>query len=182
MDSKLATLNHRKDSSKYYWKNRERVLLRNKENLKLYYPANREKILARHREYYNKNRDRILAKKRSDRNRVKDSLNRRALRAKYRNEVIDRLGGSCKHCGFSDRRALQIDHVNGNGRKEWRAAVSSEAYYRDIRNNLYSGKYQLLCANCNWIKRYERQEFPPALNPYPSVPKSPKPSSRGPIA
>jgi hypothetical protein len=72
-----------------------------------------------------------------------------------RDAVITFLGGKCKRCQFSDRRALQIDHVNGGGWKENRSTAN-----RDIYLKIFSGdqNYQLLCANCNWIKRYENGE------------------------
>lgn len=84
----------------------------------------------------------------------------KARREKERQSVITFLGGKCKKCGFSDYRALQIDHINGGGSKEYKAASSKSTYhrtlYKDVREN--SQKYQLLCANCNWIKRYEEGE------------------------
>ena len=74
----------------------------------------------------------------------------------YRDKVFEKLGDQCNQCGFSDKRALQLDHVNGGGTKE-RKKKSFMLYklaIEDINNN-----YQILCANCNWIKRYERQEI-----------------------
>lgn len=73
-----------------------------------------------------------------------------------RKEIIELLGGKCKRCGFDDIRALQIDHVNGGGYKEMKSIHSRERLrlvVESIKNK--ENKYQLLCANCNWIKRYE---------------------------
>jgi hypothetical protein len=66
------------------------------------------------------------------------------------------LGRKCRRCGFSDERALQIDHCGGSGVKESRELGS----YRLYRKVLACGGkgYQLLCANCNWIKRHENNE------------------------
>ena len=77
---------------------------------------------------------------------------------KLRRRIIERLGGRCVHCGFSDARALQIDHVNSGGQKEIRRGLGAgmSYYYRVLRDE--TGKYQLLCANCNWIKRVEKKE------------------------
>lgn len=72
-----------------------------------------------------------------------------------RAEVIKMLGGSCRKCGFSDARALQVDHVNGGGLREYREG-GSWGVYRNVLNS--TEKYQLLCANCNWIKRSEENE------------------------
>jgi hypothetical protein len=61
-------------------------------------------------------------------------------------------------CGFSDARALQFDHVRGDANSETRyRSNSSKQYYRKVAANS-EGKYQLLCANYNWIKRYENNE------------------------
>ncbi len=80
-----------------------------------------------------------------------------------REKAIDFLGGKCSNpnClvpnGCTDRRCLQIDHVNGISVDDPR--LVGIMLYEDILNNPKSKeKYQLLCANCNWIKRAERKE------------------------
>src|SRR3990167_3657310 len=40
------------------------------------------------------------------------------LPANWRSVVLDVLGNKCSRCGFSDKRALQIDHKNGGGALE----------------------------------------------------------------
>jgi hypothetical protein len=85
------------------------------------------------------------------------TYNKRYMHNK-RKAAIDLLGGKCARCGFSDIRALQIDHINGDGYKErgGRKGTNSHRIY----NNILSGAqgYQCLCANCNWIKRDEEGE------------------------
>ena len=76
-----------------------------------------------------------------------------ALRAK----LLALFGGVCAHCGFTDPRALQIDHVNGGGRRHIHSFSSVGAYYRAVLASGGSG-FQLLCANCNAIKKVERGE------------------------
>ena len=68
------------------------------------------------------------------------------------------LGGECVRCGFDDVRALQIDHVNGGGNKEVKKVTKH--YYKYVLEKIVAGSvdYQLLCANCNWIKRVENGE------------------------
>ena len=70
--------------------------------------------------------------------------------------VLAFLGNKCCRCGFNDPRALQIDHVNGGGKQELKN-VSRHTYYRKVLADT-QGRYQLLCANCNWIKRTENGE------------------------
>ncbi|MBI3937123.1 MAG: hypothetical protein HY323_09110 [Betaproteobacteria bacterium] len=70
--------------------------------------------------------------------------------------TIEHLGRKCRRCGFEDWRALQIDHVNGDGRKDRERDGNRYRLFRSII--AHPEKYQLLCANCNWIKRYENGE------------------------
>src|SRR5690349_15325290 len=75
----------------------------------------------------------------------------RLLRAK----VLDLLGGVCRYCGYSDTRVLQIDHVNGkSGNKE---RTGSQLYTKILRTE-DTNNYQLLCPNCNFIKRHTNSE------------------------
>lgn len=83
----------------------------------------------------------------------------RDIYIRYRNEAFVKLGNKCCRCGFEDERALQIDHVNGRGNHEVRN-LSRNAYFKRVIADT-EGRYQLLCANCNWIKRAERNESKP---------------------
>ena len=82
-----------------------------------------------------------------------------SIRQRYgtrlRERVLAHLGGKCVCCGFADSRALQIDHVQNDGhsdpyRLKRRRTALLQAVLRDT-----SGRYQLLCANCNAIKAHE---------------------------
>jgi len=81
----------------------------------------------------------------------------RKLRLGVRLGVLQFLGGKCVRCGFDDVRALQIDHINGGGNKEVKLINNTKTYYLKVLNDK-EGKYQLLCANCNWIKKSENDE------------------------
>lgn len=72
--------------------------------------------------------------------------------------IIDLLGGVCVICGFDDQRALQFDHVHGDGKNDKKK--SRHAYLTYVLKSVTAkeGKFQLLCANCNWIKRFENHE------------------------
>jgi hypothetical protein len=82
------------------------------------------------------------------------------LRKKRRDKTLDGMGGKCVVCGFSDYRAIQIDHVNGDGKGE-RNQQRRTDYYGNVLSSFLKGegRYQLLCCNCNWIKRVENKEF-----------------------
>lgn len=82
--------------------------------------------------------------------------------ARFREEIFAKYGDKCKKCGFPDKRALQVDHINGGGGKEFRlqepyAKARRTLYKKILEDN--TGKYQILCANCNWIKRFENNEM-----------------------
>lgn len=77
---------------------------------------------------------------------------------KLRVRVLEQYDNKCNRCGFVDSRALQIDHVYGGGNKEHAVIRNSGVYRRALKQ---PKEYQLLCANCNWIKKAERQENVP---------------------
>lgn len=89
--------------------------------------------------------------------RAANNARMKAWNAKWRRTALEALGGKCKRCGFADERALQIDHVHGDGNQERRENRQGK-YYRKVIEAISTGKYQLLCANCNWIKRHENGE------------------------
>ena len=72
--------------------------------------------------------------------------------------ILNALGPKCSRCGFEDIRALQIDHKNGGGTQERKQFKNGYQYEKYIFEHLDSGKYQVLCSNCNLIKRDEMQE------------------------
>lgn len=75
-----------------------------------------------------------------------------------RQSLLVLLGNKCVKCGFSDPRALQVDHINGGGSIEKKK--TTRTFSKMIIESVLKeeNKYQLLCANCNWIKRYENHE------------------------
>ncbi len=75
---------------------------------------------------------------------------------KLRQRLLDHFGRVCARCGFDDERALQLDHVNGGGKAEIIAKGTYGVYRKALQ--VPAGEYQLLCANCNWIKRVENRE------------------------
>ena len=104
-----------------------------------------------HREYH---------KRYMEKNGEKERLRVRLYWKMLREKAIELLGNKCVNCGFSDKRALQIDHINGGGRKDKRNLKGKQGYLKTVIESILSkeNKYQLLCANCNWIKRVENGE------------------------
>jgi hypothetical protein len=79
-------------------------------------------------------------------------------------EILTHYGNGvakCAMCGIGDMRVLTIDHINGGGEKH-RKSINIKAgheFYRWLKVNSYPNGYQVLCANCQWIKRIENKEY-----------------------
>ena len=75
---------------------------------------------------------------------------------KYKEKIFNILGGKkCVECGFSDERALAFDHIHNDGnldRNFNRRPISLPKYAKNIE--LTKNKLQVMCFNCNVIKRY----------------------------
>ena len=120
---------------------------------KEYYHKKREEYLKTDAAYYQKNKERlsIYYKKRYKGYIVRD----RSLRLDVLKKINPKL--DCKECGIDDIRVLVIDHIKNDGYKE-RREMNYSSFYRKILKmsaEEISEKYQILCRNCNWIRRLE---------------------------
>lgn len=141
---------------------------------------NRIRLIEYNREYYRQHKDSIMRVKKIWRDKNKDK--RRGYNHNFRQKHLYRIRihegyyreamllyaldvfghHACVRCGFKDKRALQFDDINafGNsGRKKRRVGLVLQCW---IVNNPEKAKkkYQVLCANCNWMKRWENNEVP----------------------
>ena len=123
----------------------------------------KESRIAYWREYRRRNRDKCnaWARKSYARNLQKVRTCRagyaRASRRKLKEVLFAMLGAKCTICGFSDSRALQIDHLNGGGKKHYIKSGSLGVLRHAVKN---PSEYQILCANHNWIKMREEEVGP----------------------
>lgn len=63
---------------------------------------------------------------------------------------------SCKNCGCTDIRILNINHVNGGGSHESRCGSTRGKLYRDIcKGNRITDDLDVRCCNCNILFEYE---------------------------
>jgi hypothetical protein len=135
-----------------------------------YRAKNREKIRQWNRDYYQREHEKRLASANKSHSRPEYVEHRKAYLQEYlpkrvaqrlreREKLLDALGRKCTRCGYdADIRALQIDHVNGEGTQERKHFPNFQSYYAYILQRAGSGEYQVLCANCNVIKRMEERE------------------------
>lgn len=107
------------------------------------------------KKYYNENKEHCLAYSKKHHEKTKHLKRERVRIARRRlfKEIFLLLGDKCSCCGFTNKWALQIDHISGDGYKH-RKKVSGIAYYSDILKSIKNNekKYRLLCANCNFIE------------------------------
>lgn len=146
--SRKYKLTHREKIAAYA---KKRWQKRNKEEYRkrrmAYYRAHKSRFQERNRQYYHRHRDKLLEQV---------NAHARRRRSALKAALYKKLGGKCKRCGITDVRVLCVDHVNGGGWQERKESTYTTLYTRMLADT--TGKYQLLCHNCNWIKRYERQE------------------------
>jgi hypothetical protein len=98
--------------------------------------------------------------------RKKRAIQERKRRKALKEKVYAKFGNKCNNpaCqwlmpdglrGCSDTRCLQIDHKFGDAKKDEKNgyARGSNKFLKAVLEDL-ENRYQLLCANCNWIKRF----------------------------
>jgi len=129
----------------------------NKEKLRekhrLYYLTHREQSKQWFKGYYAINKERLKANARRTGKivRVKQRL---AVLFHYSNRTM-----ACVQCGFSDIRALVLDHVNGGGTEHRRKLKNGINVWLWLARHGFPPGYQILCANCNAIKAREENEY-----------------------
>ena len=65
----------------------------------------------------------------------------------------------CAKCGYGDLRALTIDHICGDG-YEHRKKIKTRQIGHYLKSHNYPEGYQVLCMNCQMIKKYDNNEMP----------------------
>lgn len=115
------------------------------------------------KEYQQKHKEKYQLANKKWRSENKDHCNKysKEKRRKRRLLFLSLLGGKCVKCGERDWRCLQLDHVKGKGTQERKnLRLNIDQYEEYIIKKVKSGNknYQLLCANCNWKKRYDNGE------------------------
>jgi len=150
-----------KHKEKEYKKNNSEKI---KKQVHDYYLNHKYIITQRSKLWYHNNKEK--AKQYKQNNKQKVRMWTRHYMNKFRKSLIQILGNKCSNTncliagGCTDIRCLQLDHINGGGRKELREFKNNIYRYRYYCNHPDEAKQklQVLCANCNWIKRYENNE------------------------
>jgi len=147
----------------YYQKHKAKKL----EYLRHYHEKHMEEVKEYHKRYYQTHREnwvkanaeRTLRYSRDPIFRDKRLKERQDAYDRKRAKVLTHYGNgmcACVQCGFSDVRALNIDHIKEVGTKNGKKLVADRLIYYLFNNNYPSG-YQTLCSNCNTIKEHTRR-------------------------
>lgn len=145
---------------RYYAENRDWILAQQSAR----YALNRGAANARAKKWQKANPEKVkeYQQRYAQRHPDKMASKQMAHRAKVKKALFAMFGDKCALCGFSDPRALQIDHVYGcpvsvaDRRKHHEGGIT---FWKQIlRGERDRSLYQLLCANCNWIKRHQNGE------------------------
>lgn len=135
-------------------------------DFKKYRAENRDKLIESRRQWRRDNKQRDAQLNKNERLRLKsEALSHYCFKTVTIGSIVVRITQyaiNCVRCGFSDERALQIDHIDDNGANEreracGRRTAAGTTFYRWLRKNRWPDGYQVLCANCNWIKEIERR-------------------------
>ena len=142
----------------------QRIRIRNRQRMRQWREKNPEKARIQRRKdnrrYYERHRNEVRQQVSAY-----QTGNLPVVQKRHRNWHRERrlksfklLGGKCVRCGFSDWRALQIDHIQGGGSEHYQKRKTIGVLKDILTDPASRSKYQLLCANCNWIKRFEKSE------------------------
>lgn len=67
-----------------------------------------------------------------------------------RENAMERLGGKkCCNCGCDDFSILEINHINGGGRKELKGKQNRQLYRDIVNDKVNLDEYNVLCRICN---------------------------------
>lgn len=144
-----------------YLLNRNSILARQRRWLER--GDNREKMQAQQRRHYYLHREKRLKLNAKWRLEHREQLlsRRRSDRQSLKHEVLAHYSGDppkCQRCGFQDIRALSVGHIRGNGKKH-RMQIGQLNLHEWLKRQGYPEGFQVLCMNCQWIKRVENNEL-----------------------
>jgi hypothetical protein len=129
-----------------------------------YRDSHRDERRAQGATYRERHRDELLEKSRIryETSREHNAEVRQAWSLALKYEVMSHYADgdpACARCDYSDLRALTIDHINGGGGAH-RRQLNGGGWrtYSWLRASHYPVGYQVLCMNCQFIKKLENGE------------------------
>ena len=131
------------------------------EQAMVYYLEHKDELQVKHRDYL---REHPEKRRRVSMEKMRGYVSKHHL--KFKTELLTHYGYgecACVKCGFSDIRALSIDHINGGGFQHRRELEKQgkghrRNFYYWLKKEGYPEGFQTLCMNCQFIKRFEDRE------------------------
>lgn len=74
----------------------------------------------------------------------------------YRALAIVALGGKCAGCGTTDKRVLEVNHINGQNKKNEAKGSGKQRLMIKLATGEKVPHVNLLCANCNIVHEFDR--------------------------
>lgn len=69
---------------------------------------------------------------------------------KVREKAMEKLGGKlCANCRCNDFSILEINHINGGGRKALKRTQNRQLYWQIVNDKVDLNEYNVLCRVCN---------------------------------
>lgn len=69
---------------------------------------------------------------------------------RVRERAMERLGGQkCSNCGCDNFSVLEINHINGGGRKALKVKQNRQLYRDIVNDKVNLSEYNVLCRVCN---------------------------------
>jgi len=130
-----------------------------KENWREYYRNHHDQLLKKAKEYRTTHLKEITEYQRKYRqtHQAQHQEYCRQYMLKLRMSVLQHYCNGdlkCNYCGESRIECLQLDHINNDGYIQRKKMGHRATFYLWLIENNYPPGYQILCANCNWYKRY----------------------------
>lgn len=126
--------------------------------------SEKEKRRARYKKWYDNNREHAkkMKRERMREYRAKDpekyAKQSREAKKRQRKKIFDLYGHKCNLCGFTDKRALTLDHIKNNGSEERRELGERGVYSRALEK-YRPNEYRILCMNCQFIERHKNGKY-----------------------
>lgn len=159
MTTLLQKLKNNAKQKKHYdkYKNDEEFKIKNRLRVKEYVDAHKEDPIYKERrknivrKYDNKPETKLRLQKYYNDDKVKFQTRSKMRHRTIRLEVINHYSNGtmkCEDCDENHIEFLEVDHINGGGRKHKREVKFTNLYAYLKRMNFSDG-YQILCSNCN---------------------------------
>ena len=102
---------------------------------------------------YHRQRRSMERVRQPNKERTPEFRERRNVRnAQIREEAILAYGGRCVCCGEDYLPYLELDHIDGGGKKERQEIGSASTFWRYLKRNNWPNHMQCLCSNCHRAK------------------------------